>query len=138
MNKILKKINIKDLDIKKIIIIGIGILAFIIIAVIVILSLFNKNKNMSLDESLTKLGQEFYENNYYPSLRDKELLANYVETGLNVDINSLSVLVPIDETTKQLLSKKNCDYQNTKLIFIPNSPYGSTDYTIKVELACEK
>lgn len=129
-----------NLSKKNIIIIAISavVVATIIIVAIIFATSGKKEKKESLQETLNKLGSSFYENYYYAGMEDKQILANYTDSGVNIDMNSLNVLVPIDEHTKSLLDKNKCDYQNTKLVFYPNSPYGSTDYTIKVELACEK
>lgn len=131
----------KNIDKKKIIIIG-SIVAILISCIILILlknnSSSKSSSKSSLEDLLITLGSDFYENHYYPGIQNKELLNDYKESGVNIDINSLNVIIPLPEETKKILNKNKCDYQNTKLIIYPNTPFGSTDYKIKVELSCEK
>lgn len=112
---------------------------FIIISFLVFFKTKNssKNKNQLLD-NLTEVGINFYENHYYPSIEDKNILANFNESGVNISLENINVIVSLSDETKNLLDNKKCDYKNTKLSFIPNDPYGVKDYKLKVELACEK
>ena len=35
-------------------------------------------------------------------------------------------------------TKEPCDAENSRVIIYPKSPYGPTDYEIKVELVCDE
>lgn len=127
---------------KKVLIIA-GIVIILLVVIIVLISNVigknNKEEQMeTLDQTLTKLGKQFYEEQYYVNLEDKEKLAAFKDTGLNISITNLDVIVPMDSKTKETLKNRECDLDNTKIMFYPTSPYGLNDYTIKVELACEK
>ena len=128
---------------KNLFIIGGVILLAIILIIVLFFFVFNKEKEMSvetLEDKLEKVGIDFYENYYYPNLTDeqKEALVNFKENGLRIDITNLEVLVTIEEDVKNQLEKDQCDFDQTKIAIYPKEPYGQKDYTIKLELSCEK
>lgn len=123
---------------KNIVIIIVIALLLILIGGISIILLNKKSKTNTLEDVLIKYGSNFYENNYYANMKDKSVLANFTDSGLNISVKAAKVVLPLDKDTEELLDKNKCNYENTKLSFYPISPYNSTDYKIKVELACEK
>lgn len=132
---------------KNIVIIIVIALLLILIGGISIILLNKKSKTNTLEDVLIKntledvlikYGSNFYENNYYANMKDKSVLANFTDSGLNISVKAAKVVLPLDKDTEKLLDKNKCNYENTKFSFYPISPYNSTDYKIKVELACEK
>lgn len=129
---------------KKVLIIG-GVVVLVIVVLLVVFSFgatkgtSSKNQNKeSLDTVLTDLGKKFYEEHYYNSLDDKTKLANFQESGLNISLTNLDVIMPITDEVKTKLNAKKCDMDKTKVLIYPKNPYGAKDYTIKVELTCNK
>lgn len=112
--------------------------AVIIVLVIVINNNNSKKTTETLEEGLKKIGIEFYEKKYYPTFEDKKQLANFKDTGLSISVNNLNVTLPIHDELKGKLNKKKCDLNNTKIMIFPKESYGADDYSIKVELDCEK
>lgn len=127
---------------KLMIIIGVALLV-IIIALVFILTNSNPKSNngkdgVDLDKSLTQYGKDFYEEKYYPGIEDKTKLSNFTESGMNISLANIDVIMPLDEKVKAALEKDKCSLENSIIVFNPTSPYGINDYKIKVELACEK
>lgn len=123
---------------KNIIIIASIVVILIVACVVGTMSLNKKDKKLTLEESLTQFGVDFYENYYYPGIKNKEILSEYATNGLNISIKAASVVIAPDDNTKSLLEKSNCDLEKTKLFFYPSSPYGAKDYELKIEFSCEK
>lgn len=129
---------------KKILIIS--IIVIIAILVLIFLSFNNKKSNNSvnkgnkesLDTILTNLGKNFYEEHYYNKLDDKSKLANFQESGLNISLTSLNVIMPIPDEVNNKLKSKKCDMDKSKILIYPKDPYSVNDYNIKVELTCNK
>lgn len=118
-----------------------GALGVLIIILVVVLAMSNGNKTenkVSLEDNLTKLANQFYEEHYYTGLQDKSTLSSLKESGLNISVTHLDVIVPIDDETKNMLDDRKCNYDNTKVYIYPEESYGAKDYKVKVELACEK
>lgn len=124
---------------------GIAVVA-IIIVVLLVCFVFkgDKEKEMSpetLENKLEKMGAKFYEENYYPGVKAEgkvESLASFKDNGIKVNITNLELLVTIDQDVKNKLEKDKCNSDETKIIFYPKNPYGVEDYTMEVELSCEK
>lgn len=110
----------------------------IIIGVVCIILFGKKDKSLTLDQALTNYGSDFYENHYYANMKDKSILADFTESGLNISIKAAKVILPLDEKTEKMFNKNKCNEEETKLFFFPSDPYGAKDYKIKVELSCEK
>ena len=134
MNKLLK-------DKSKLIILG-GIFILLVVVIIVLSIIFNNNSDKknteTLEESLNKIGSEFYETKYYTTFQDVKQLANFKDTGVNISITNLNVIMPISADLKDRLNEDKCNLDNTKIVIYPKDPYGKKDYSLKVELACEK
>ena len=128
---------------KNLLIIG-AIIAVIIIAIILICFVFKKDKGMTtetLESRLEKVGIDFYENHYYSGINEEEReekLSYFKDNGIKVDITNVELLVTIDQEVKEQLDKDNCDPDETKITIYPKEPYGQKDYTVKVDLVCEK
>lgn len=149
MKDIIEKLK-KD---KKTLIIGVVALLAIIALVVILLVLpkdngkgnnnggnndGNGNSSVDLEKNLTEAGKNFYETQYYVGLEDPTTLANFKDTGLNISITNLEVILPLDEATKKELTNKECDLDETKIIIYPKDPYGVENHEIKVELSCKK
>ena len=90
-----------------------------------------------LVDKLNEVGGKWYQDHYYVIFDNKEDLGRFKETGINVDLDSVSKVYEIDEETKNALDKYKCNYENTKLHIYPKEPYKADNYTIKVDLSCE-
>ena len=131
MNNILKN--------KKMIIISAVIIVILILVIIILLNNNSKkNDSNNLNDKLIEFGSRFYEEKYYSTVQDKQQLSNFNENGISISLTDINVILPYDEELKNLLNKKKCSLDNTKLSIYPESPYGEKNYKIKVELACEK
>lgn len=135
----------KDILKKRSLIVVFIIILVLIIAISLVFGFTNHNrpsnednKTESLNTILTNLGKKFYEENYYSRLDNKDKLADFQESGLNVSITNLEVILPLDEEIKRSLDDRKCNLDNTKIVIYPREPYGIKDYNIKVELVCEK
>jgi len=129
---------------KTILVIG-AVVAIVLVIVCVLMFTNKKNDNPkngnngeSLETILTNLGKEFYETKYYPTLQDKQVLANYVNSGLNIRLTNLDVILPINDEIRSKLDENNCNYDNTRIMIYPEEPFEAKNYTLKVELACQK
>lgn len=100
-----------------------------------------------LNDSLTKMGEEFYTDFYYTEISKNKsttevsaFLEKFSEVGIKVNLDNLSRYN--DGQNKEEIAKfknkddKACNTTNTKAIIYPKKPYGKNDYTIKVELDC--
>lgn len=114
------------------------IIAIAIISITLIINNNNKEKVVTLEEKLNEYGSEFYLEHHYIHESNRKILKNYKDTGFNITVTSLNVILPIDEELETLLKEKECNYDETKIIIYPKEPYGEKDYTIKVDLACKK
>jgi len=129
---------------KNLLIIGGIALAVILIVVLVIVLSGGKNKEMSpetLENKLEKMGVKFYEKHYYPGVKEEGQigkLANFVDGGINVTITNMELIVALDDDVKQQLEKDKCDFDKTRIIYYPKQPFGLKDYTMELELSCEK
>lgn len=131
---------------------GLFIVGGIIVAVVIIVVLcftlgFGKKSNeKEIENSLTEMGKSFYENFYYEQVGSSSderntLLSKFTTIGIKVDLENLARYND-GEFSKEIKELKNnktnkaCNKTNTKIIIYPKSPYGKTDYTIKVKLDC--
>lgn len=142
---------------KKTLIIG-GVVLLVVIVLVVLLFVLPGNKNnnnngnkennkenngnsvqkVDLEKELTEVGKTFYETQYYVGFEDPKTLANFKDTGVNVNITSLEVILPLKEDVKKALTDRECDLDQTKILINPEEPYGKENYKIKVELSCKK
>lgn len=140
----MKKLKDLFMENKKNILIGLLSLVIIIVLIAVIVSTSSSKSNTSkenkLEDKLTAIGVDFYENVYYSGMNDenKKKLPTYAEDGIKISIEMVEVSTTVDDETKKMLEDKKCDTENTKIAIYPKDPYGQKDYTIKIELACEK
>ena len=123
------------------------IAGIVIIALCVILFVVFRPKNGetrinndTFQDELEKIGADFYENYYYSNLSEEEKvkLSNYTDNGIRIDITNLVVIIPIDDSIQNQLRKDKCDFDQTKIVIYPKEPYGKQDYSIELELSCEK
>lgn len=149
----------KDIFNKKNILVFIAIIA--IIAAIILLVVFdpfkseknnskkNSNSNTNtneikeitnkdeLNDAITVIGKEYYENEYYP-LVEKTDLEKHTEFGINIYLSSIGKIVDFSEDLEKNLKKYDCDTNKTKFQIYPKAPFGANDYTIKVDVVCNK
>lgn len=126
-------------------------IAFGLIIVLIVVLFLTKGLNLSkedkLNDSLTKMGEEFYTEFYYSEISkgksDKEVtdfLSKFQDIGIKVNLDNL--LRYNDGKNEDEISNfknddgKECNKTNTRAVIYPKSPYGKKDYTIKVELDC--
>lgn len=120
----------------------------IIFAVILFLT---RGSRLSLEDklnnSLTKMGEEFYTDFYYNEISKNktteeitEFLSKFKDVGIKINLDNLSRYNEKKnaETIKTFKNEKGtaCNTTSTRAIIYPKSPYGRKDYTIKVELDC--
>lgn len=148
MSKI-KNIILTDKQKKLALYIGIGLVILIVIVLTIVISNSNK-KELSEKERLTnyleKQAKDFYQNEYYQQVSEltddmSVFLANFEKEGINMSINVLIENDAIsDEEAKQNMKNKDtntkCDYDNTKAVIYPKSPYKKNSYDIRIQLDC--
>ena len=126
------------------IIIGAAVLVVAAIVVCVILFLGRSNEKV-LTANLTKLGEQFYTEFYYPSQEKsqedvKEFVKKFEKTGIKVNLENIAKVSKVDQdlvkTMVNCKTKKDCDKTASYVIIKPKKPYGKTDYTIEVTLDC--
>jgi len=121
------------------------VLAIIIIITIVMLIRTNspKIRKEAIENDLTKMAQDFYENFYYDSITSDlgtSQISKFEDYGIIIDLNILSRYK--QEYSDKINSFKHpktnqeCDREKTKAIIYPKDPYSKTDYDIKIELDC--
>lgn len=132
---------------KKIIYIIIGVIVVLLIGFFLLLSnqkkkeTSNDNPKENKEDLLERIGKNFYEDYYHPevlTVAGESLMNNLAQTGISISVSAIDVITPINKETKEYLDTKKCDYENTKIFIYPKEPFGISDYTIKVDLACEK
>ena len=100
----------------------------------------------NLNKSLTKMGEDFYTEYYYPEIsKDKSsaevtaILEKFKDIGIKIDLDNLSRYndgANKDEIAKFKNNGKACNQKTTRAIIYPKSPYGKKDYKVEVELDC--
>lgn len=130
---------------QNLLIIGGIALAVIIIVTLLFVFVFNKDKDImtveTLEEKLEKVAADFYEKHYHAGLvseNKQESLANFKDNGIKIDLTNVKLLVELEQDVKDQLEKDKCNYDKTMFTIYPKAPYGQKDYTIKLELSCEK
>ncbi len=120
---------------KKIIIISISVILLIGISILIMINM--NGTNISLEQRLTIIGEEFYEEFYYPPISDKEELGNYEEIGIKINLDNLSNAVYKDINIDDEVDYfKNCNFENTMVTIYPKTPYKISDYEINIKLDC--
>lgn len=121
------------------------IILFIVIFVLIIFliihfTIFNKNNEKKLNQLLTNMGKDFYENFYYNQNNSTDILKQYEQSGIKVNLENLARYNSDNKRIiKQFINKEtkeSCDKTNTQVIIYPSSPYNKTSYTLKTELVC--
>ena len=133
---------------KKKIIAIIGVIAVILVGGFVIYKTMNGSRNDGkLQNKLEKLGKSFFEDYYYPSQERtqkdvKEFMSKFTHNGIKIDLTNLFKVSSLDKDllneVKVLADELKCDYNKTKIDFLPKEPYGAKDYEMTVDLECEK
>lgn len=104
----------------------------------------NKNNNstnptIDIEKKISEIGKSYYSGIYYPSITEpKELLSSFTEIGLSINLTNLQVTNEFDENLVKDLKNKKCNYDESRVIFYPNEPFGKEDYKLEVNLECNK
>lgn len=139
--------NIKS-DKKKLKIVIGGVIAAIIIIILIILlivGVLNKkdSPNKKVEEAMTAMAKDFYENFYYPNLeggneaKRTDFLSKFEKIGIKVNFDNLSRYnTKENEKYIKVLEKYECDKNETRVIIKPTTGYKKDNYTITVETSC--
>lgn len=111
------------------------IIIFIVITISTIFY-FNSEYKLNLDRknNLLNIGCNYYEEYYYPSVGEY-YIKKYSEKSIKIPLSTLNNSKDLKDKINNKLFKK-CDFNNTYVEIIPNSPYESKDYKTKVNLDC--
>ncbi|MDD6223757.1 MAG: hypothetical protein PUB18_02015 [bacterium] len=139
----------KKMKKKNLILLTLLLVAIIIILVATLVVKDNsrsKNQQERLSKYLEKKAKYFYEEIYYPQLPNMvdevdTFLQNFETTGISLSINVLIEQNTIieKEAKENMVNKDNntpCDFDNTKAIIYPKTPYDKDSYNIEVRLDC--
>ncbi len=126
-------------------IIGIIVLIVVIVGVIIFANSNNgdmksKIDSKTLEDKLKEIGKDFY-SGYYHNLEEStrnDTLSGFVDNGIRIDITNVQLLVDVDQSTLDQLKKDKCNFDETKITVYPKSPFGENDYSVSVELSCQK
>lgn len=133
---------------KKQVLIIIGVLFVLIIALLIFLFLVNKGdrNEKKLENYLTEMGKDFYENYYYDRVgktddERKKFLKEYQSIGIKVDLDNLGRYNSKvnEEKIKEFINTDTnelCDNKKTRVIIYPKENFGKTDYDLEIELSC--
>lgn len=127
------------------------LISIFVVLLIGIIFIPNYNSKSKLELELLDLSEEFYTDYYYKQLTNaydteelKKFLSLYIETGIKIDLESLSEYDSQKRDFKLLTnkytdknSKKKCDVKNTYILFFPKNPFEKNNHTTKVVLDCE-
>lgn len=146
-----EKVEVKTTDTKKsligYILVAVALIVIFIVVFVLTSGKGGKSLENDLTKSLTKMGEEFYTEFYYPEIsKDKsaaevtESLEKFKDIGIKINLDNLSRYND-GANTEEIAKFKNkdgkeCNVQTTRAIIYPKSPYGKNDYTVKVELDC--
>ncbi len=121
--------------------------AVIVVAALVIgiVLYFGRSNEKVLTANLTKLGEQFYTEFYYPSQEKsqedvKEFVKKFEKTGIKVNLENIAKVSKVDQDLVKSMvnnkTKKECDKTASYVIIYPEKPYGKTDYKVEVNLDC--
>ena len=120
-------------------IIGIIILVLMIGLILV----FNFSKGFRQELRVKNMAASFYKY-YYEDNSDKKdkdeikvFLSNYAASGLRVRLGDMETYIDTHKVENYKVLK-NCDKEKTSVIIYPKSPYGKTNFTVKVNMNCKK
>lgn len=137
----------KNLKIKKEILIIGGVVLAVIVAIVLGIVIFSKKSNeKQLEGYMKELASSFYEDFYWKGAGNTdaakaEFLGKYAESGIKIDLDNLSRYngEKVEELVSKMVNgktKKECNRENTKVTIYPKEPYGKSDYTVEVTLDC--
>ncbi len=128
---------------KYIVLVGILVILVLISSFIILPILFKEKSNEDiLHESLVEYGEKFYEEYYFTSLHTEtksSFLSNYTDIGIKIDLDNLETYFSedgFDEIFVNNLTEEVCDFEETKIIIYPKSPFGVDDYTLEATVSC--
>lgn len=120
---------------------GIVVVIAVIIVLIVAKPFGNKDKKVEkqLNERMTELAKNFYENYYFDQV-GSEFVKGHAENGIKIDLANLARINNSDSQSvlDEFKNKDGeaCNTTTTKVTIYPKDPYGKTDYELKIELDC--
>lgn len=121
------------------------LILFIVLGYLLYTYFYGGTEEQKRERKLTKMAKSFYEDYYYGLLEEEKgsndkvviYLSNFADTGLKISFDSLKLYY--DENGNMNYSEfADCDENNTIVKIYPKAPYTNKDYTIKVQLSCDK
>ena len=117
----------------------------IVVIIISILNLFlnNSKSKFDVEGAIESFAQLYYEESYYPNITSeysgdyKQMLQNDSVDGIKLNLRT--IISTFDVDAENFYSEGNyCNFLKTYALIYPKSPYGLTDYEIKVVTSCDK
>ena len=107
-----------------------------------------KTDSENISQYIEKLGKEFYENYYYPQLKDLQanhmiedrttFLKNFETTGIPVTLNRVIELrFKTEKEINRYLRNYQCDFKTTGFTVYPKSPYEKKSYQLEPHIVCQ-
>lgn len=130
---------------------GRGLATFLLILLIIALGyllytyFYGGSKEDKIERKLIKMTKTFYEEYYYDALVEEKgskdnaivYLSKYADKGLKISFGSLKEYFDTEKGNMNYTELMDCNENDTRAIIYPKSPYGKTDYSIKIKLACD-
>ena len=118
----------------KVILISVFIIVLGIIIGVVLY--FNSDYKLNKDRknNILTVSKNYYENYYYPSV-DEDFFKKYKDKSIKIPLTLINNSNSLKDKINNKLFKA-CDFNNTYVEIIPESPYGIEDYKVKVNLDC--
>ena len=99
----------------------------------------SSREETKLNQELSDLGSDFYQNFFYQQLTEEEL-KTYASVGKTINLDSLDkYAMTINRNTDMFVNsktKEGCNTTNSKVTIYPVEPYKNTDFNIVVSLEC--
>ena len=107
-----------------------------------------KTDSENISQYIEKLGKEFYENYYYPQLKDLQanhmiedrttFLKNFETTGIPVTLNRVIELrFKTEKEINRYLRNYQCDFKTTGFTVYPKCPYEKKSYQLEPHIVCQ-
>jgi len=114
---------------------------FILIAIIVIIVVVGSSKKevqADYEKEILDIGSKYFTDELY-SLIDNPVTAlqELEETGLLLDFTTLNSYQEFSDNTKKILNDAKCDYDTSRVIIYPESPFKVNSFTTELFLDCE-
>ena len=96
---------------------------------------FNYNR-LKLEGYLKIMGKDIYENRFYDETDEAGYYSQFEKDGLKIPLSTMLYTIS-DEYEEEMIDfiyNSQCDTEETRAIIYPRTPYGKTNYDIKIEL----